>query len=1272
MSNQANNQGSAKGGENSNFHVCVRVRPTSSPSFDNQGHVEGIKYVRTGPENSILLVQPHSTQGDKVFIYDQVFDHKSNTKQIFDGVVLPNISESLFKGFSHTILVYGMTGAGKTFTMFGENFEESTQTVQISLNQQQQQENNRASQNAADLEVDGPLKKDPNDNSSNECKGGLVSETVKYVLANQTQSSKVKLKMSYLEIYNECIRDLLSSETLTAENLMILEDPDKGVYCPLLSEKEISTLDQITGFIKSGNKRRVMASTKLNQFSSRSHAIIQLSIEIELCNDGQKTTFLTPKLYMVDLAGSERAAATESKGIRFKEGANINKSLLSLGNCITVLSSQGEKGKKHVPYRDSKLTRLLKESLGGNAKTLFIACVTPAFKFVEETINTLKYAQRAKSIQKDVYENVKQIYNQIQNETVKEMHNEIENLKELLQQQQADLLGIQNGNLDIDDETIKQLQGISTEPPTEEQVVGSIQFKTHRELFKEKFEKLSEHYEDILFRNRELEFNLAEYNQSREQNERLVHEIMDTINPAALTQKEMKYRLDKVNTLRSIIKNNDEVIIKLQKELQENESMKNIIKKELEELYDVKFIQECQQLTNFQLISAFEQEKKKLKEEITNLVSNQQKQKEEQLRKELQIQNLKDEINFIKKKAVQSELQLQQNQADKQKGKVRGRGKQMTLRASSIIPNTKVTPRNVSQKDVSSKYLNFQTFVPSSNISVTTVRGKSSNMGQSMFISRKSEIQEPSNNNTNTQSFKQQSMSEINLSPTSREFEEYKRKEQIIESQLKNMQKNSSQKNVQGQQPNSRTCLDQANNNSLAQSSQSATHLYSSPNRQSNHLFKSSYKSSFIDLAPHSNDHASQDNSIGKNSYDMNRDSNDMDVGSQGNPNDYLRRSELTHQQYQKIIQHTKTEEDEQIKRSSFNVDYSSQKSNGSNQNAVNSQFVSPKPISKVKQQYGLSSSGSSQHSKTLSKNHSKTPSYTEDKHSSSTGGLKTYQGVFAPIIESHQEQSILNMTGQGSYDNTPQNHMQSNQQKPKESRFFLENSTVNNNNIQQNELLNPNSNFLFISQSQLNTPQMQDQFQQQLLQRQQIEQRGYNSSFNNDYSASKQMYSSPNTSNQKQVAQKNTPYYNSNQKISSQQTTASKNPNNNSSSTNSSINSNDNNVKVSSNQQNQSGKVNSITSLYQPTPQSGSFVSQSSSQQTQLASVNLYGSKNSSNESPMRVQNEPQPALKIKPSFNNYIQNSATYGAVNQQVLGQGGKIPTTAITLNLDNKQQ
>ncbi|EGR34845.1 kinesin family protein, putative [Ichthyophthirius multifiliis] len=356
--------------QNSNFCVCVRIKPTTCPSFYTNGHQEDCKYISVGPQQSILLMQPNSTCGNKVFMYDRVFDSQTKTLQIFQEIVKPILNESLLNGFSQTILVYGMTGSGKTYTMFGNNFE------------------NKKEEEIA-------------------FEGGVVQESVRFII-EKSPENKIKAKMSYLEIYNEQIRDLLSQNEQSNNNLNILEDLQKGVYCPQLIEKDIHNLQEIQSYIFQGNKKRTMASTKMNEFSSRSHAIIQLQLEIEKdmsSNKGFKNYF-SPKLYLVDLAGSEKAF--ENKGNRLKEGSNINKSLLSLGNCINILA-EGNK-KLHIPYRDSKLTRLLKESLGGNAKTLIIACITPAFKYIEETINTLKYAQRAKNIKKEVYENIKQIY----------------------------------------------------------------------------------------------------------------------------------------------------------------------------------------------------------------------------------------------------------------------------------------------------------------------------------------------------------------------------------------------------------------------------------------------------------------------------------------------------------------------------------------------------------------------------------------------------------------------------------------------------------------------------------------------------------------------------------------------------------------------------------------------------------------------------------------------------------------------------------------------
>ncbi|EGR28248.1 kinesin motor domain protein, partial [Ichthyophthirius multifiliis] len=162
--------------DQSNFHVCVRIKPTNNLCYENQGHIEGQKYIRAGQDSSILLVQPHSTQGDQVFIYDEVFDSKTQTMQIFNQAVLPTLEDSLFKGFSHTILVYGMTGSGKTFTMFGDNFEESM-LIQDNSNNKSIYESNTQQQDAQPQYT------------GNE--GGIVFQTVKYVL-NQKKKQEQK------------------------------------------------------------------------------------------------------------------------------------------------------------------------------------------------------------------------------------------------------------------------------------------------------------------------------------------------------------------------------------------------------------------------------------------------------------------------------------------------------------------------------------------------------------------------------------------------------------------------------------------------------------------------------------------------------------------------------------------------------------------------------------------------------------------------------------------------------------------------------------------------------------------------------------------------------------------------------------------------------------------------------------------------------------------------------------------------------------------------
>ena len=222
-----------------------------------------------------------------------------------------------------------------------------------------------------------------------------------------------------LEIYNENIRDLLkfykndnnnnksALENTSNEYLDLREDPEKGIVVSNITEISVTNSNEMLKILKRGNRNRTQESTGANETSSRSHAILQVSIEYKEKNTGIDYQIKFSKLSLIDLAGSERAAATNNKGIRLIEGANINRSLLTLGNCINALCDANLKGKKvHIPYRDSKLTRLLKDSLGGNARTVMIANVSPSINTFDDTYNTLKYANRAKNIKTSVTRNV--------------------------------------------------------------------------------------------------------------------------------------------------------------------------------------------------------------------------------------------------------------------------------------------------------------------------------------------------------------------------------------------------------------------------------------------------------------------------------------------------------------------------------------------------------------------------------------------------------------------------------------------------------------------------------------------------------------------------------------------------------------------------------------------------------------------------------------------------------------------------------------------------
>lgn len=289
------------------------------------------------------------------FVFDRLFDDTTAQEEIYANTTRP-LLDSVLDGYNATVFAYGATGCGKTHTISG-----------------------------------------------NPKAPGIIFLTMKELferIAEIRDTKLVDISLSYLEIYNETIRDLLEPSN---KQLVLREDVDHKISVSNLSSHKPENVEAVMDMILQGNQNRTVSPTEANATSSRSHAVLQINVvqKGRTASISESHTFAT--LSIIDLAGSERASATKNRGDRLLEGANINKSLLALGNCINALCDP--RRRNHVPYRDSKLTRLLKFSLGGNCKTVMIVCVSPSSKHYDETLNTLKYADRAKKIKTKVIRN---------------------------------------------------------------------------------------------------------------------------------------------------------------------------------------------------------------------------------------------------------------------------------------------------------------------------------------------------------------------------------------------------------------------------------------------------------------------------------------------------------------------------------------------------------------------------------------------------------------------------------------------------------------------------------------------------------------------------------------------------------------------------------------------------------------------------------------------------------------------------------------------------
>ncbi|KAG0302034.1 kinesin-like protein Klp5, partial [Dissophora globulifera] len=344
-------------------------------------------------KRALLPVQAYRRFKDMRYAFDRVFHEDSEQQEVFENTTR-HLIDGVLNGYNGTLFAYGATGCGKTHTISGT----------------------------------------PE-------KPGIIFLTMQelYDRIQEVENEKtVEISVSYLEVYNETIRDLLAtsgSETARPQSLHLREDSSKRVTIAGLSEHHPKGMDDLMELVFKGNENRTVSPTAANATSSRSHAVLQINICQRLKTANVSEDFTVATLSLIDLAGSERASATKNRGNRLIEGANINKSLLALGNCINALCEN--KPKSHIPYRDSKLTRLLKFSLGGNCKTVMIACVSPSSQHYEETHNTLKYANRAKNIKTKVTKNTLNVDRHVSEyvQAIYELRQEVAELKGKLSSQ---------------------------------------------------------------------------------------------------------------------------------------------------------------------------------------------------------------------------------------------------------------------------------------------------------------------------------------------------------------------------------------------------------------------------------------------------------------------------------------------------------------------------------------------------------------------------------------------------------------------------------------------------------------------------------------------------------------------------------------------------------------------------------------------------------------------------------------------------------------------
>ncbi|CCO26576.1 Kinesin-like protein 5 [Rhizoctonia solani AG-1 IB] len=437
--------------ETSSIEVAVRIRPptdveseklppsgyTGLSGFNGDGHLTAAPKLQSYPlrrvvvpcdDRSLTFDPPdeetsrvYEAKGyypgrkafkDQLYIFDRVFDQDAQQVDVFEGTT-KKLLDGILDGFNATVFAYGATGCGKTHTISGTDTDPGI--IYLTMNE--------LFQRISEIE----------------------SEQI------------VQVTVTFLEIYNEDIRDLLAEPGAYAPRggLTLREDKSNRVIVTGLVSRSPTTAEEVKQLVLDGNSRRTQSPTHANQTSSRSHAVLQINVTQSPRTASTTECQTSATLSIIDLAGSERASATRNMGERMLEGANINKSLLALGNCINALCATGGRT-RHVPYRNSKLTRLLKFSLGGNCRTVMIVCVAPTSAHYEDTQNTLKYANRAKEIKTKVSRNFLNVDRHVAQyvEAISRLNDEVAELK-------AKLAGRISGDNEADARKRREAQAAS-------------------------------------------------------------------------------------------------------------------------------------------------------------------------------------------------------------------------------------------------------------------------------------------------------------------------------------------------------------------------------------------------------------------------------------------------------------------------------------------------------------------------------------------------------------------------------------------------------------------------------------------------------------------------------------------------------------------------------------------------------------------------------------------------------------------------------------------